>query len=281
MRIAILSDIHGNTIALDAVLDDIRRQSGVDEYLILGDLAAIGHDPVGVLERIAALPNGHVIRGNTDRYLVTGERPTPTLEDGISNPEILPKFAEVVASFAWTQGAITTGGWFNWLKALPLQERIVLPDSTRLLAVHASPGCDDGSGILPSASDAELESLVANSSADLICVGHHHLVMNVHANKVRIINPGSVSNPFPPDLRASYVILHADQSGYRLDFRRVEYDRELVIAELQRIHHPAAEYIAGFMRGQHTSPWMHDMRDSLENLAKAWNLRKASPKPTP
>lgn len=254
MRIAILSDIHGNSIALDAVLDDIRAQRGVDKYLVLGDLAAIGHDPVGALERIAALPNLCIVRGNTDRYLLTSERPAPTLEDVKSNPQILPKFAEVVASFAWTQGAVSTNGWLNWLKGLPLEQRIVLPDGTRLLGVHASPGCDDGGGILPNLSDAELESRLAGCAADLVCVGHHHMVMDLRANKVRVINPGSVSNPFPPDLRASYVVLHADKDGYRLEYRRVEYDRKAVIRELQRVHHPAADYISGFMRGQHRSP---------------------------
>ncbi len=53
MRMALLSDIHGNSIALDAVLGDIQSQGGVDAYLILGDLAAIGHGPIGALERIA------------------------------------------------------------------------------------------------------------------------------------------------------------------------------------------------------------------------------------
>jgi hypothetical protein len=77
MRIALLSDIHGNPIALDAVLDDVQDQGGVDAHWELGDLAAIGYDPVGVLERLVALPNVQFARGNTDRYLVTGERPPP------------------------------------------------------------------------------------------------------------------------------------------------------------------------------------------------------------
>jgi len=83
--IALLSDIHGNPIALDAVLEDIQQQGGADQYWILGDLAAIGHDPVGTLEKLARLPNATFVRGNTDRYLVTGERPGPTIEQCSSN----------------------------------------------------------------------------------------------------------------------------------------------------------------------------------------------------
>ncbi len=72
MRLAMLSDIHGNPIALDAVLDDIDSQGGVDEYWILGDHANQGYDPVGVMERLDRLPTKRCVSGNTDRYLVDG-----------------------------------------------------------------------------------------------------------------------------------------------------------------------------------------------------------------
>lgn len=94
MRIALLSDIHGNSIALDAVLADIQTNGGVDEYWILGDLCAIGHDPVGVLERVAQLPNVRFVRGNTDRYTVTGALPNPTFAEVAKDASLIPKFAE-------------------------------------------------------------------------------------------------------------------------------------------------------------------------------------------
>src|SRR5438132_4854139 len=73
MRLALLSDLHGNPIALDAVLADIQAHGGVDGYLVLGDLVAIGHDPVGVLERLVALPGARFVQGNTDRYVVLSD----------------------------------------------------------------------------------------------------------------------------------------------------------------------------------------------------------------
>jgi predicted phosphodiesterase len=73
MKIAVLNDIHGNSIALDAVLKDIGKD--VDKFLFLGDYAAIGHDPVGVFQRVNRLPNSVFIRGNTDRYLTTPTYP--------------------------------------------------------------------------------------------------------------------------------------------------------------------------------------------------------------
>src|SRR5437667_317122 len=71
MRLAILSDIHGNPLALDAVLADIERQGEVDAYWVLGDFAPLGYDPVTPLEKISDLPHASFTRGNTDRHVAT------------------------------------------------------------------------------------------------------------------------------------------------------------------------------------------------------------------
>ena len=249
MRIAILSDIHGNPIALDAVLHDLELHGGVDGYWILGDVVAIGHGPVQVLERLSELPNAHFVRGNTDRYVCTGDRPPPTLDEARNDPDLLQALVEVAATFAWTQGAITSAGWFDWLDKLPFKLRVTLPDGTRFLGIHASPGRDDF-GIQPGFNQAEMERLLANCHADLICVGHTHLPMDVHVNGRRLVNVGSVSNPVLSDLRASYAILEAGGTGYEVELRRVDYDREAVIAAVQAIKHPGADFIIRHMRGQ-------------------------------
>jgi predicted phosphodiesterase len=95
MRVAILSDIHGNSIALDAVLADLRSHGGVDAYWVLGDLVALGPDPIGVLERLDRLENASFIRGNTDRYTAMGDRPPPTLEEVAQDPSLVPRLIEV------------------------------------------------------------------------------------------------------------------------------------------------------------------------------------------
>ena len=81
MKIALRSDIHGNSVALDAVLADIQAAGGVDDYWILRDLVALGPDPVGVLERVRGLPQVCVTRGNPDRYVAFGDRPDPTIAE--------------------------------------------------------------------------------------------------------------------------------------------------------------------------------------------------------
>jgi predicted phosphodiesterase len=250
MRVAILSDIHGNTIALDAVLADIERQGGVDGYWILGDFAALGYAPVGVLERISQLPGLVCTRGNTDRYLVTGERPFPSISDAQSDPNLIPKIVEMNASFAWTQGAVTTTGWLDWLANLPLEFRITLPDGTQFLGVHAAPGTDDGPGLYPALAEADITATLASTQANLICVGHTHEVMDVVVNGRHLINLGSVSNPKAPDLRASYALLTADPHGHIIEHHYVEYDREAVIAALEVVRHPGRTFISKFMRGE-------------------------------
>jgi predicted phosphodiesterase len=254
MRLAILSDIHGNPLALDAVLADIHRRGPVDTYWLLGDFAALGYDPVGVLERVTTLPNAYYIRGNTDRYTVTGERPGPSLQQVQAEPKLLPKVIELARNFAWTQGYVSGGGWLDWLERLPLDVTATLPDGTKVLGVHAAPGTDDGVGIHPGLSDAELYDLLAPTGAQLVFVGHTHVSLDRTVKGIRVVNLGSVSNPATPDLRASYVLLEATEKGYHLELRRVEYDREAVIEAVRRVKHPAAEFIANYFLGKQISP---------------------------
>lgn len=195
MCVAVFSDIHGNSIALDAVLADISAPGGVDAYWVLGDLVAIGAGPVGTLERLQALPDALFVQGNTERYLLTGERPYPSLQDTLSNPDLLPRLVEVAHSFAWTQGAITSAGWFDWLAALPIEQRTTFPDATRVLLKHVAPSLNDGPGIHPGHSADRFAEMLFYADADLVCVGHTHWPRERQIGAVRVVNDGSVSDP--------------------------------------------------------------------------------------
>lgn len=250
MRIALLSDIHGNSVALDAVLADIQAQGGVEGYWVLGDLVALGHDPAGVLERLTTLPNVQYVRGNTDRYTVSGDRPPPTIADAAANPSLIARLVEMAGTFAWTQGALTATGWLDWLKRLPLELRVDLPDGTRFLGVHASPGRDDGAGIAPDMSDDAIGASLEGCEADLVCVGHTHRPVNRRVGPWHVVNLGSLSDPPTAERRASYVLLQADKTGYQVEHRLVEYDREAVVSVLERLGHPGAAFIIKHLRGE-------------------------------
>jgi putative phosphoesterase len=243
MRIALLSDIHGNSAALDAVLADIAAQGGADGHFILGDLVALGPDPAGVLKRITALPHAQIVRGNTDRYVAFGDRPAPTLEEAAADSKLLPSLVQVANTFAWTQGMVTAAGWLPWLRDLPLEKRVTLPDATRLLIVHASPGQDDGAGISPETNDAAIDALFAGCNAELVCLGHTHLPFDRRSNGIRIVNPGAVSLSRTDDRRACYAVLVAGEDGVHIEHRSVEYDRAAVIEQLNRVGHPAREFL--------------------------------------
>jgi len=253
MKIALLADIHGNDIALNSVLKDIKEQGGVDEYWVLGDLVAIGHAPVKVLEIINELPIIKIVRGNTDRYVCVGDRPNPTPEDVIADKTLLERLIEVEGDFSWTHGAITVSGWLEWLSNLPIQFSEKLPDGTSALCVHASPNKDGGSGIHQKMSADEVAALLLDCKEDLICVGHTHQPFSIHLKGKRIVNPGSVSNHFSSDVRACYAIIDANEDGYGVEFSRVDYNCKKVIEILEKINHPAKEFIIRHLRGERIS----------------------------
>jgi predicted phosphodiesterase len=249
--VAVLSDIHGNLHGLEAVLADAQAH-GVQGYVVLGDLAAIGAQPVEVLQRLAGLPNARFVQGNTDRYLVTGERPYPSVQHAQADVSLVQRLVDVATSFSWTHGALAAspGSWLAWLGGLPLEQRFSLADGTRALAVHVAPGRDDGPGIHPALAPDELSALVADCAADLLLVGHTHWPLDVRAGGVRIVNVGSVSNPWAPDVRASYVLLNGDE----ITFRRVAYDIQAALDALAHAPPALARFAGSFLRGER-EPW--------------------------
>lgn len=249
MRIAILSDIHGNRVALDAVLADARAQ-GVEQFWVIGDFSAIGPEPAAVLERVANLEGARFTRGNTDRYVVTGDGPPPDLDTVRANPQLIPTYAGIAASIGWTRGYLTAHGWLDWLERLPLEIRLTSADGIRILAVHASPGNDDGEGIHAGRSNAELSVLLDGCAADVIVVGHTHEPMVRRVDRRLVVNLGSVSNPRTADLRASYFVLEMTTDGIELEHRRVAYDHQAFMQSVRRSRHPAAEFILSYQRGE-------------------------------
>jgi len=86
---------------------------------VLGDFAALGYDPVTPLEKIISLPHARFTRGNTDRYVVTGDLPVLP-EKALQDLALLPEVIEAVRSFSWTRGYLSAAGWLDWLMNVPL-----------------------------------------------------------------------------------------------------------------------------------------------------------------
>ena len=259
MRLALLSDVHGNPLALDAVLADIAASGGVDGYLVLGDIAFGGYDPSGAVERLRGLPGARFVRGNTERLFADGQ-PAPLLQELRGSPSEASRQVGFAAAMAWTHGHLTGRGQLDWLTTLPLELRLTLPDGTRLLGAHAAPGSDGSDGrdrcVTPAHGDDALRTLLRGCEAELVCVGHTHWPLDRTVDGVRLVNVGSVSNPWAPDLRACYLLLEAGHHGYRCEHRRVWYDVDVVLESLRRAGQPTSEFLAGYFRGQYHPSWL-------------------------
>lgn len=244
VRAAAFSDIHGNVFALEAVLAQTEEAS-VDEYWIAGDLVAHGPHPAQTLRRIMGLPRARIVRGNTDRYVLTGDLPpmVPGPEQ-VRSADDAALLANASASFAWTRGEVAAAGGLEWLAALPIEQRMQLPDGTRVLLVHASPGHDDGTGLQPDMTELDLQRACWDAAgADLMMVGHTHVPMERDLGEVRVINLGSVSIPATSDKRAMWTLVSADKVGVSIERRFAHYDLDATRAALDAAHHPSRNWL--------------------------------------
>jgi predicted phosphodiesterase len=247
MHIAVLADVHGNLPALEAVLSHLEAQGGAEEIWVLGDLAVFCPYPLQVLEWLTALPKARFLQGNTDRYLVTGRRPSQIAAEDEAQWKKMPAFLEQRdASFRWTVEQLSYK-WYSFLGELPFQQRIEVSGYGTVLAVHASP-LGDEVGIWADTSDDELGDILSGIDARLLLSGHTHRQLERLAGQVRVVNGGSVGLPLDGDQRAAYAILDFAGGDCQVAFHRVAYDVEEVIASLEELEHPALEWVGTRLR---------------------------------
>jgi putative phosphoesterase len=206
MRVAVISDIHGNLMALEAVLADIAGQSP-DAVVCLGDHVSGPGDPRGVAERLIELDIPSV-RGNHDRFIVEGR-------DDDWDIDILARDALDNAQMAWMQ-------------ALPLNRTL----DGEIFLCHGTPRDDDTLWLERRGSVAEQQSadfIEAEASGfdfPLLLCGHSHVPRAVPlADRRLVVNPGSVGLPFmlgSPDPR--YAIVERRNGQWAADLRTVPYD---------------------------------------------------------
>ncbi|MDY7078170.1 MAG: metallophosphoesterase family protein [Chloroflexota bacterium] len=245
-RLAVLSDVHGNLPALEAVLADIELQGMPDVTWVLGDLAAFCPWPSETLARLRAIPNVAFLQGNTDRYLVTGQRPVFPIRSSRDWANAPGQLAERDANFRWTVERLSYAD-YEFLRDLPLRLETSIPGYGRILAVHASP-TDDETVLLPDTPDEDVRPHLSGLDARLLLYGHVHRPVDRFVDTVRIVNDGSVGLPLDGDHRPAYGLLDFEDSRCAVTIRRVAYDREAVIAELERVEHPAQEWVGRILR---------------------------------
>jgi predicted phosphodiesterase len=219
MRLAVIADIHGNVLALDAVLADIARRS-VDLTVNLGDCASGPLWPRETMELLASL-NLPTVRGNHDRWMAETPRERMSLSDGYAHDALLP-----------AQRA--------WLGSLPMQ----YGPHEGIVGVHATPNDDNRylledviEGQLVFSDSGTIAARVAGVDCAVLLCGHSHLprVVQVPGGPL-VVNPGSVgcpaySDPIPPahvsesgSPHARYALLSRSSGQWRVELIALEYD---------------------------------------------------------
>jgi putative phosphoesterase len=217
MRIAVISDIHGNQVALEAVLADLSQQPAVDQVVIAGDLCLNGPCPRQVVETVQQL-DCPVIQGNVDVEVVN------------EAPSKGEKKRTVVA---WTREQIGREG-ISYLASLPFSHCIANPAGSDLLVVHANP-LNQEDAIFPNAPDSALEHMLGSlePSVGALAFGHLHIAYTRRWRHLLLADVGSCGLPRDEDLRAAYGILTWQDNIWEAEIRRVTYDVKTVVKQLK------------------------------------------------
>ena len=229
MRLAVVSDIHGNLTALDAVIADLERGE-IERVLHGGDLALAGCQPAEVIDRVRELGWQGVV-GNVDELLWAPEAHARQLRRA---PKLVALLGMLFEQYAPATLELIGPRRLGWLRSLPAEHR-----EGPLVVLHASPG-DLWRAPAPDAEDHELVGCYGALDADLVVYGHIHRPYVRRLGDVTVANSGSVGSPFDGDPRASYLRVDDDSA----EIVRVEYDVERETALLLRSGYPDAERIA-------------------------------------
>jgi predicted phosphodiesterase len=237
LRTALISDVHGNALALQTVCNELERE-GIDRAVYLGDLVQGGPQPVECLELIENR-GWPAVLGNADAFVLD-----PAAEEGSAEPVT----EQQLEQRAWTRSrlsdahAATIASW-------PLSVEVDLGHGRRLLAFHATPGSYHPL-LLPTASAEEFAATLGPMDADLAAGGHTHTQFVRRLGSATFVNPGSTGFGFDfeqaehgvaLDAWASYAVVTTSPAGWAIDLRRTDFDPLPVASALRSCGMPHAE----------------------------------------
>jgi predicted phosphodiesterase len=240
LRTAVFSDVHGNLVALEAMLDDLRRRP-VDALVCLGDALQGGPQPRECLDRIREL-GCPVVLGNADDFLCTLES------------EAEPTTAEQLDVARWSREQLGADGLELVGTYAPTFE-VELGGGVTMLCFHGSPSSYDDV-ILPSTPEEEVRAHFAQTDAAIVTGGHVHMQWTRPIAHRTLVNPGSVGLGYDheqPDgavrfrHHAEYAVVSLNGGAPEIELRRVPFDAELVVRAVRARGRPHPEqYVAGW-----------------------------------
>lgn len=226
--LGIISDIHGNTVALEAVLADAKKQ-GVEEFICLGDVANVGPKPKDTLRIVKSL-NCPVVLGNTDAWLLKPR----TLDKVVKITKDTPIILDIEK---WTSSQLDATEK-DFIGSWPMNKKFKYK-GVSIIAFHATPS-DFNTMVLPSTCDAEVDEYFRGFEAELFIHGHTHSQYLRKYRGSRIMNPGSVGLPYMnlgeksimPTF-AEYAILGVEGGQANIRFRRIRYQLQDILEMLK------------------------------------------------
>lgn len=248
-KIAVLSDIHGNTTALEAVLADAQAAQ-VEEYWLLGDILMPGTGRRNILDKLSELPITAQVLGNWEDSLW---RAMHHMLD-----ETKPSHRYLMRHCQYILEEISPAE-IDAMQTLPMQVHRDI-SGLRIGLTHHLPDKNWGRELIHIGAQEDFDRLLTHPDCDIAVYGHiHQQFLRYGSGGQLIINPGSIGQPFfmnaqlRTDLRAQYAILEFDGKGLKdVDFRRVDYDVERELQLAKDLNLPYYEvYYESLVKGIH------------------------------
>lgn len=239
MKIAVISDIHGNMDAIEAVMADIKKRE-CDKIFVLGDYAMAGPEPVEAVNYFMKQKDNSqfkMIQGNTDLMIADY---TEALYSSLK--EKAPVMAEALKNDV----EIITPKEKEFLKNLPAQLEIT-EGGVNFLLVHGSPR-HNNEDILSTTPLEEIEKMLENVEADVVLCGHTHIPCGFQtSNKKTVVNAGSIGRPFTPEPKSCYLTIEVENSQCTFEHHFVSYNKECASEKLKKRKFQGSDKLAGML----------------------------------
>ncbi len=239
MKIAVISDIHGNLSALEAVLKDIEIED-CDKIFCLGDLSLAGASPSEIITKIQELMNSRdftIIQGNTDELIANGDKKTINF---------LKEKMPIMGNALELDIDTISEQQKEFLRNLPKTKEINI-NGIKIFLAHGSPRLNN-ENITPDLPLEKVEEMISSTAADLILVGHTHVPCGYQTNtKQTVVNVGSVGRPLTPEPNPCYAIIEIDEKktkSFSIRHSFIKYDNKKESDLLRKRNFVGSEKIA-------------------------------------